>query len=248
MTHKTFHKILSKTHKWVGLLLGLQILAWTVGGVVMTWIPIDIVRGEHKIRKQPGASLKINPDFLGVNEVLRVAKQPVRMLAYDTLLGQAIVRVHYQDGSNSVIDARTGKVLTPLNRELVGAIAAADFAPEAPIEAITKLNEHTVDYRGPLPVWQVKFADSGSTSLYVSPDQARVVARRSATWRLFDFFWMLHIMDYDEREDINNPLVMVFAALTALFALSGLGLIYYRFYRRDFDWLIGRRGDERRRD
>lgn len=207
----------------------------------MTWIPINIVRGEHKIEEQPFIPLEVTSDFLDINDVLRKAQRPVRQLAYETLLGRTIIKLEYYDEKYSIVDAISGEIITPVNRELAGAIAEADFGPDAPIATVTKFDEHTVDYRGPLPIWQIKFADGDNTSLYVSPDQARVVARRSATWRFFDFFWMLHIMDYDEREDINNPLVMSFAALATLFVLSGIGLIYFRFRRRDFSWIPGQR-------
>lgn len=55
-----------------------------------------------------------------------------------------------------------------------------------------------------------------------------MLARRNRIWRLYDFFWMLHIMDYDERENFNNPLIRAFAATGLLFALSGLFLVAQR--------------------
>jgi hypothetical protein len=36
---------------------------------------------------------------------------------------------------------------------------------------------------------------------------------------------MLHIMDYDERENFNNPLLISFAATSVLFCLSGFLLL-----------------------
>jgi exosortase/archaeosortase len=92
-----------------------------------------------------------------------------------------------------------------------------------------------------LPVWRVNFADEEETSLYVSMTEARVVARRSEKWRLFDFFWMLHIMDYEERHDFNNPLLITFSVSALLFAFSGIFLLFFRFYRRDFNFILGKK-------
>ena len=44
--------------------------------------------------------------------------------------------------------------------------------------------------------------------------------------------WMLHIMDYDERQDAHHPL-LIGAQITGLtFALTGAWLLFYSFRRR----------------
>jgi hypothetical protein len=42
---------------------------------------------------------------------------------------------------------------------------------------------------------------------------------------------MLHIMDYDQRTDVNNLLLRAASLSGLLFALSGAGLVYYSFRR-----------------
>ena len=36
------------------------------------------------------------------------------------------------------------------------------------------------------------------------------------------FLWMLHIMDFDTRDDFNHPLLQIAAALGLIIALSGV--------------------------
>ena len=38
-------------HRWLGLIVGLQVLLWVSGGVVMSLIPIDLVRGQHLVER-----------------------------------------------------------------------------------------------------------------------------------------------------------------------------------------------------
>ena len=38
-----------KIHRWLGLIVGLQVLAWTTGGVVMSFFELDNVRGEREM-------------------------------------------------------------------------------------------------------------------------------------------------------------------------------------------------------
>jgi len=86
-----------------------------------------------------------------------------------------------------------------------------------------------IEYRGPLPVWQVQFNDPEGLRIYVSPTTGKVAARRTNTWRVYDFLWSLHIMDYREREDFNHPLLIAFAAGLLVLTLTGAVLLWRRF-------------------
>lgn len=234
------HKLMATTHKWIGLIVGLQVVFWTMGGVVMSWIPIEEVRSEHKIAHSDPIVLTSDTPVLSFNELSNMVEKPVTRLSYDTLLGKPVAKIWFEDGSQEIRDALDGQQLTPITADLAQKIADADYAPDYPIAAVIEMHENNIDYRGPLPVWRINFADTENTSIYVSPTQARVVARRSSNWRLFDFFWMLHIMDYEERHDFNNPLLITFSISALLFAFSGIFLLFFRFYRRDFNFLLGR--------
>ena len=59
-----------------------------------------------------------------------------------------------------------------------------------------------------------------------------LISRRHALWRVFDFAWMLHIMDYDERTDVNNPLLRVATWGTFAMAATGAWLLIWSFPRR----------------
>lgn len=241
MKKQTLHKWVAKTHKWVGLLLGLQLLAWTAGGVVMTWMPINEVRGSHNAAEQAPAALPGDATLLPPHALARASGATVMAISYQSLLGRPVALLSLEGERTEIRDATTGDLMSPISETLARDIADADFAPEAEIISATKLTEPVLDYRGPFPAWQITFADAENTNIYVSASNGRVTARRTDRWRLFDFFWMLHIMDYEERDDINNPLLIATAGFALLFALSGFCLLFFRFYRRDFNFILGRR-------
>ncbi|KAH2840574.1 hypothetical protein KXW36_001315, partial [Aspergillus fumigatus] len=53
----------SRTHKWLSLILGLQVLIWMTSGLVMSALPIERVRGEHLVDR------KAQPPITGVSAV-----------------------------------------------------------------------------------------------------------------------------------------------------------------------------------
>ena len=92
-----------------------------------------------------------------------------------------------------------------------------------------------------MPVWRVDFDDAAATTLYVAVDNGDVVTRRNRIWRIYDFAWMLHIMDYRERTDFNHPLLVSASALALLAALSGLYLIAATSWRFEVRQLVKRK-------
>ncbi|MEK7729860.1 MAG: hypothetical protein AAB354_15740, partial [candidate division KSB1 bacterium] len=46
-------KLTRALHKWLSLFVGLQVLAWVVGGLVMSYFPIEKVRSEHLSNAAP---------------------------------------------------------------------------------------------------------------------------------------------------------------------------------------------------
>ena len=63
-------------------------------------------------------------------------------------------------------------------------------------------------------------------AIYVGRRTGRIRAVRTDSWRLFDFLWSLHIMDYEEREDFNHLLIQALAIISLITVISGLILFF----------------------
>ncbi|MGV6851271.1 MAG: PepSY domain-containing protein [bacterium] len=222
----TWPLILRKTHRWLGLIVGVQILFWVFGGFVMSAIPLDMVRGEHNTKKNRSTILN-QAEYFNINALIARQKDDVTSVVLKTLNKQAVYQLGLKSGKNQLFNALTGQKLVPLTANKAKEIARADYInDDIVITQVTLLKEIVAEARGRrMPLWQVQFDDRFNTRLYISDDQQKVVARRNDLWRVFDFVWMLHIMDYDEREDFNHPLLIFAASLALLMVLSGLLLI-----------------------
>ena len=99
-----------------------------------------------------------------------------------------------------LVDATSGQAMT-VDAGLAKAIAEMDHAGEATASRVLRVTGTTLETREQTgPLWRVDFADEDNSSFYVSAATGKVVERKSDTWRLWDFFWMLHNMDYAERK------------------------------------------------
>ena len=195
----------------------------------MSWFHIETVRGEHTTAHQ------IQPELDPYNYVAPggvIAREDGSLtLTLRHFQGNPVYEVKTTSGA-ALYDAETGEKISPIDEATAREIAERDFDGEGEVIRIALLEKTPHEYRKALPVWRADFDDQRNTRLYISPDTGDVVSRRNDIWRVYDFFWMLHIMDYDEREDFNNPLIKIASAAGLIFAISGLYLLFVRGGRK----------------
>jgi len=226
-------RFIRQFHRWVGLLVAIQVLFWVSGGLIMSALQLEAVRGEHLIAKVRRPPLDPQGTLVPVGELLRDGRfGEVTAATLTTWQGRAVYQLERSSGAQ-LVDATDGRLLSPLDAAAAKAVAGADYAGPGVIQSVEWIDTPALEYRGrDLPLWRVRFDDARETTLYVSPQTGQVVARRNDLWRVFDFVWMLHIMDYEEREDFNHPLLITTAATALLFVVSGLFMLFYSFKGR----------------
>jgi hypothetical protein len=70
-------RFLRKLHKWLGLIVALQLLMWAVSGTLFAWLDHHEVSAEHSVREMepavlaPSVSL-VQPETWGAGEILEV--------------------------------------------------------------------------------------------------------------------------------------------------------------------------------
>ncbi len=235
-------------HRWLGLAVGVQLVLWCVGGLIFATHDLAWVRGEDgrnperaapldlaRVRLAPGAAVAtLAPGVVGDGpHAGGSAAVVVDEIILRPILGRAVYEIRH-GGDTTLIDAESGAVLSPLGRDTAIAIARADRAGQPEVLGATLIErDPPSEYReGALPAWQIAFADGEGTHVYVAANTGRITARRNDAWRRFDFFWMLHTMDYRDRDDFNHPLLIGAAAAAVITLASGFALWAIRLRRR----------------
>ena len=236
----SFSGLVQRFHLWAGLILGVQIVLWMLSGVVMTWFALDLVRGERAALSAPPPEL----DARGYAAPGGVIAQMDG--AYSVELRHFLERVVYEVDSadgKALFDADTAEKISPIDERTAKRVAEADYVGEGALARIMLMTSPPAEYKGSRPVWRADFSDRLHTRLYISRETGRVVARRNDIWRIYDFFRMVHIMDYEERTNFNNPLARAASAAGLAFAFSGLIMLFLKSGRRklagDVSFIIG---------
>ena len=223
------HVVARKTHKWLSLFIGLQVVIWSLSGLYMTAIHLDIIHGDHLIRE---------PTVTGA-DVSRL-RDPVAVATANGAHGSRLTFVRDRpayvlttEAGEKVVDAVSGTRIAPPTQAEIRSIAKSTYTSDENIASAALISEIPGEVRGRKPpLWRVEFDHWNKPTLYFSPTTGELVTRRHELWRIFDFVWMMHIMDYWTRDNINNPLIRVFTWGALLVVLSGAWLLLYSFPRR----------------
>lgn len=225
-------RVSRKAHRWLALVVGIQLVIWMLSGLYMVAVPLDFIHGNPLVRNlEP--RLQIDSPIVSLDG-LRERYTDLRSV---TLRGTADGGgVFYEIGRADglvVVDAATGEEVSPLPEVRIVALARAYYAGAGDVARAALLSDEDskpIELQSrPLPLWRVDFDDWLATSLYLHPNSGRLVARRHRFWRWFDFLWALHIMDYTERSDVNNGLLRVATVAGVAATGSGVWLAFHSF-------------------
>lgn len=215
MKQRTLHR----WHIWLGWILAIPFLLWTVSGLFMVARPIEEVRGTAVRAEAVEVNLTglILPKADGNANAARLVH-----------VGSRDQWVIEQGSQFTRYDARNGVKLPAVDG--AEARGLADMAYLADARAIAHVAfdaEHPpIDLRKNRPSWQVQFDDG--THVYIDQQSGELLAIRTRQWRAFDFMWGLHIMDPATREDTSHPLLIVAAALSLLSVIIGIIMLFKR--------------------
>ena len=195
----------------------------------MSFLPIEQVRGEHLVDRESVVAVPDGVALAPPQRIIAQADAPVEAMTWHMLDGRPIAELTTAKGVR-LFNAATGAALPPVDAKLATRIAETAWkAADKPKSTASLVTKESPEYRAALPAWRVAFADPDHTSVFVARDTGRITAVRTGTWRLYDFFWSLHIMDWKNHENFNTWWLLGFAIGGLLLGLAGTALLIMRW-------------------
>jgi hypothetical protein len=229
-------RVAGKVHKWLALLMAIQILFWFVSGLFFAVVPIETVRSEHLVAQAPAMPIRIDEAAVGLQRVAASNAGSGEKIELRSMAGRPVALVSAGEARPRLYDLSTGRQLSPISAALAVSIAERDHIGNDRAARAEFVTTASPEYRGALPAWRVDFEGDNAVSLYVAADTGAVSARRSTVWRVYDFLWSLHIMDFRNHEDFNTPLLIIATALALVMIVTGIILfpsrLGYNAWRR----------------
>lgn len=218
---------LRRWHVWLGWLVALPFLFWTVSGLVMVARPIEEVRGEHLI--SPPKPITVGGPLVAP----QVAGRQVLAVTLEPRADGPRWEIDFADGEKRLADPTTGRLLPRLGAADAAKELAARYIGTAKVVGVTRVDADSppLELRRAMNGWVVRMSDD--THFYLDGGSGEIIARRTGWWRIYDFMWGLHIMDLQGREDTHNPWVVSFGALALVMVLLALVLLPLTIRRKN---------------
>jgi hypothetical protein len=225
-----------RIHRYLGVLLGIQFLFWTIGGLYFSWSNMDEIHGDFQKKAPP--QYRADLAFMSPSIPLSNLKSKVKIdsmlnIALIDVLGKPTYRMEFLHGGHhkmfQLADAQTGALRDPLSIEEATSLAKQQFNGEPKVKSIEEIkdvNGHHEYRENPLPAVAVSFEHPTATTIYVATEMGIVTKYRNDKWRIFDFLWMLHTMDYQSRDNIGNWLLRAFSVFGLFTICSGFTLFF----------------------
>jgi hypothetical protein len=212
---------LARIHLWLGWLIGIPLLFWTISGLWMVARPIEEVRGEQLKADPPLLVLESAPVFPAINGKVR-ATDNAKLISQGN---QPVWIINFHDKGVRRASAIDGKWLPGVRAGEARDLALRAYRGKTALTGVKHFtaDQAPLDLRKARPSWQAVFADG--THVYIDADSGEFLALRSRQWRIYDWFWGLHIMDMKGREDTHHPLLIGLAILATIGSILAMVLL-----------------------
>lgn len=221
MVNRHTAKWIRKSHRYLGVFLGIQFLFWTISGLYFSWTNIDTIHGDHfkNLEYDPQAFSKLMaPTDLNLPEGIRSVE--IRDISGTP---------YYWINQSQLYNALNGSAKLSINEEEALYIAERRIQPNFEVISVSHIDsvgKHHEYREKLLPAYVITYKSDENLKAYVSSIDGKFQTVRHRSWRIFDFLWMTHTMDYEGRDNFNTTLLRAFSLLGLITVLSGFLLWY----------------------
>lgn len=212
-----------RLHRWLGWIVGLQVLAWIAGGLLFAWLPFEPWVKGQAVAQAP--ALQLPADWAQRAAAAAPAAALQGLQAVRLPQGAALKLRHEGETRWLLLDGRDWQ--EPEAAAIAG-LAREVYRGEGRllgVERLAQLPRRLLivdEVGGRTDLWQARFDDGLRTRLYFDGRSGEYLFVRTEAWVWFDFFWRLHIMDYGHGHDFNGGLLRAASVLALALSLAGL--------------------------
>lgn len=221
---------ISRWHKIIGAVIGVQILFWTASGAFFTLFPIETIRGDPWRPDIDHGTLSEMQILVDAEAARAAIGSEVQAMTLKPFLDDPVWMLETEAGE-IMLDATTGEVRSPLSEADIDALRARFGTATEGLGTFTvryRIDENPLrEYGGPMPAWVIEY-EPRKQRIYVDAASGDVISVRTTRWRIFDILWRFHIMDVTGDDRIDSWWMKLAAFLGLTLVLTGFVLLIDR--------------------
>lgn len=244
-------------HRWIGLVLGVMVFVWFVSGIVMMYYPYPVLTDSEK--RALLHTFEPESGLVGFGEAYRAALQDYAKRGHPLMrdpessivggrlrlwAGRLVYQLRHQRGYRvkafTMVDGRTGRVLTPISSQQAAEVAQSVVGRATRLVGVDLLprGDHYMFYGSyhleEFPVYRVRFADDAATAVYLGQETANVYGivdrvTRWTTWTGTVPHWLYFMWLY-QHPGLWLWINLLLPSVATIAALTGVILGVYQLF------------------
>ncbi len=174
-----------KTHRYLGVFLGIQFLLWTTSGLYFSWTNIDEIHGDQfkNLDYQPRTfNNLISPTLLNVSEGINTIElRDLKGVPYYWINKSKLYNAVDGEPKNNIAEDEALYVAKNYMKDNLEVVT---------IEQIDEVDKHHEYREKLLPAYVISYKNDEALKSYVSVIDGKFQTVRHRSWRWFDFLWM----------------------------------------------------------
>jgi len=243
MIAKSLWPIMVVTHRYLGIAVGLLMLAWFASGIVMMYVGFPQPLGAERLLSLPNINWQA---CCHVADGALPDGQPVARAEIEMLRGAPVLRLPRPPAPDQTIDFADGSGVSTLElgeaQEVALTAMTRPNGEAPPIAAAEQIwRDQWILYRfdREQPVYRFTFADAEGSVLYVSGQSGKVLLRTTASLRFWNWFGAIPHWIYFQELRVNRSLWIQTVIWTSII---GSFLTLFGLYLGIAQWRPGKNG------
>ena len=227
-------------HKWLSLVVGLQLLIWLTSGLYFNLMDEGKASGNaHRVFAEQGIS-NAEIELIALSDIEVDSPIGVKLI---WILAQPYYQFTFKQGEHSyqkrhsiLFDALTGKEFN-LSKQQALTLAQQSYSGTGRLTTAELAQPPFADdVKQQNAMWKIAVEDDMNTTIYLDGVTGQVLRHVNDDARLKDLMLKLHFMDYFDSGGVNHWLIVAFAIATLFLSITGIIWLIRHYQHGGLTW------------
>lgn len=227
---KAINKIVNYSHKYLGLIVFLQIILWSFSGFFMYFLDFSDL-----YTNLPEKKLDLNNLKVSINDVKDItkksfSKEELLAISLKNISGEIYYNV--KTSKKEFVINQNKQVIEQLPISIIKKISEENYSGKEIIKPTVELLKSSEgNYYSNTAIYKVKYNDKQGSEIYISPSNGNVLAKRKTLWGFYNTMWEFHLMKYTSNNKLNKNLLLMTALISLFVSLTGF-IKFFNFSKK----------------
>lgn len=222
---KKFSKIMNYSHRYLGLIIFLQVIVWSFSGFFMYYLDFSDL---YDI--PPDKPVNLKNVSLEIKDIKQILNEKFPNENISTISLKSIANKPYYDiktNKKEFLISQNREIIEKISEDIIKKISSEKYTGKANILKIELLNESKGNYFSSKSIYKVSYEDEQRSEMYINPVNGQVLAKRKALWGFYNTMWEYHLMKYSANSALNKNLLLISAIISLFVSVTG----FIKFFR-----------------